>query len=427
MKEPLARQAYTLLAYALIPPALLRLAWLGLRNPGYRQRWRERFGWVRSSPPALQPIWLHAVSVGEVQAAAPLVEALERDQPGVPILVTTTTPTGAATVARLFGDRVAHCYVPYDLPAAVRRFIARRRPRALLLMETELWPNLVACSVQRGIPVALINARLSSRSLAGYRRIPALVRPLLSRLSAIAAQSEADARRLRTLGAPPEAMVVTGSLKFDIRHSAGTRELGDALRHRLGPNRPRWIAASTHPGEETLVLKVQQTLGQRYPEVQLILAPRHPDRSDEVAELCHRQGLSVVRQSEACKGCQAAVYLVDCLGELPACYAASDVAFVGGSLVGIGGHNVLEPADLAVPILFGPQVFNFQSICDALVEAGGARRVRNEAELAVAIDHLLADAQERDRMGSRARALVDANRGSVARVLELIRPLILTD
>ncbi len=424
MKQRLARQGYTLLVHALIPFALLRLAWLGLKLPGYRERWRERFGYIAWPATNERPLWLHAVSVGEVQATAPLIRHLLEQCPEMPLLVTTTTPTGAATVARLFGDRVSHRYVPYDLPGAIDRFIDRCRPRALILVETELWPNLIAGCARRGVPTALVNARLSPRSQAGYQRIPALVRPMLESLEVIAAQTGADAARLRQLGARESGVQVTGSLKFDIRHSAGTREQGEALRHRLGLDRSRWIAASTHAGEEEVVLEIQQRLMRHLPGVQLLLAPRHPERSGEVVNLAQRMGLKLVRHSSGEPAGEADVFLIDLLGQLPACYAASDVAFVGGSLVPVGGHNVLEPADLGLPVLFGPQVFNFEHICRELLRVGGAHQVRDAQGLESEVDRLLRDASARDRMGRQARELVEANRGSVDRVLALIEPLI---
>jgi len=420
------RFLYSLCLYLLTPLALLRLAWLGRRNPGYRQGWRERFGFIAADPArGAAPLWLHAVSVGEVQAAAPLVRKLREQFPGLAIWITTTTPTGAATVARLFGGQVAHSYVPYDLPGALARFLGRLRPRLVVVMETELWPNMLAACAQRGIPVLLANVRLSARSAAGYRRIAGLTREMLGQVAGLAVQTRADAARLCELGAPAAAMQVTGSMKFDIGLPPGIHEQGEALRRVLGANRPVWIAASTHAGEEEEVLDAHARLRRQLPLALLVLVPRHPERFDQVASLCRERGFNTVRRSSDTPCDEtSAVYLVDTMGELPICYAAAEIAFVGGSLVPTGGHNMLEAAALGVPVICGPQVINFTEIFHLLSEAGAACGIRDAGELAEQLQQFFADAEKRERAGAAGRRLVEENRGAVDRVMAMLRPLL---
>jgi len=419
------RFLYSLCLYLLTPLVLARLAWLGRRNPGYWQCWPERFGFIVSNTSASAPLWLHAVSVGEVQAAAPLVRQLRELHPDLPIWITTTTPTGADAVARLFGEQLGHSYMPYDLPGAVTRFLRRLRPRLVVIMETELWPNLFASCAQQQIPLVLANVRLSARSAAGYRRIAVLTSEMLGHVSAIAAQSAEDARRLAELGVPPERMQVTGSMKFDITLPPGIHEQGEALRRVLGVNRPVWIAASTHAGEEQQVLDAHARLRERLPQALLILVPRHPERFDEVASLCQHQGYSLVRRrdNELCTK-ETSVYLVDTMGELPICYAAAEVAFVGGSLVPTGGHNMLEASAVGVPVISGPHVFNFGVIFRLLSEVGAACSVQDAEELARCLEQYLGDAEARARAGEAGLKLVAANRGAVNRVLAMLKPLL---
>ena len=415
---------YSLALYAATPLVLARLLVRSLRLPAYRRRWRERFGIVPGRPPA-GAVWFHAVSVGEAQATLPLVRALRARWPGLPVAVTTTTPTGSERVRELYGDEVYHCYLPYDLPSAVARFLSRLAPRAAGVMETELWPNLFRACARRAVPVVVANARLSARSAAGYRRVRPFIARVLADTRLIAAQSEADAARFRDLGADPARVAVTGSVKFDIRLPPSLREQAEALRRQLGAERPVWIAASTHEGEEEQVLDALAQVRHGEPDVLLVLAPRHPERCDRVAALCRRRGLALVRRSEGRPvATSTAVYLLDTLGELTLFYGAADVAFVGGSLVPRGGHNVLEAAAQGIPVVIGPHTFNFALISRQLVEAGAARRVRDAGQCAAAVADLLRDPNLRHDMGERGRALVDANRGAVERLLARIEPLL---
>ncbi len=415
---------YSLALYAATPLVLARLLVRSLRLPAYRRRWQERFGIVPGRPPA-GAVWFHAVSVGEAQATLPLVRALRARWPGLPVVVTTTTPTGSERVRELYGDEVYHCYLPYDLPSAVARFLSRLAPRAAVVMETELWPNLFRACARRAVPVVVANARLSARSAAGNRRVRPFIARVLADTRLIAAQSEADAARFRDLGADPARVAVTGSVKFDIRLPPSLREQAEALRRQLGAERPVWIAASTHEGEEEQVLDALAQVRHGEPDVLLVLAPRHPERCDRVAALCRRRGLALVRRSEGRPvATSTAVYLLDTLGELTLFYGAADVAFVGGSLVPRGGHNVLEAAAQGIPVVIGPHTFNFALISRQLVEAGAARRVRDAGQCAAAVADLLRDPNLRHDMGERGRALVDANRGAVERLLARIEPLL---
>jgi 3-deoxy-D-manno-octulosonic-acid transferase len=416
----MTRALYSALLYPLLPLLLLRLLWRSRRAPAYRQRWRERLGFYADSV-APADLWIHAVSVGEVQAAQPLIRHLLQREHQPRVLVTTTTPTGARRLRELFGERVVHLYSPVDLTPVVRRFLRRVRPRLALIMETEIWPNLLAECTGQGIPVFLINARLSSRSAAGYRRVQPLTRQSLRRLARIAAQTPADAQRFIALGATESQVTVTGSLKFDQHLPASLMDQAEVLRRIWGCNRPVWIAASTHEGEEEPLLRVQAQLRARLPEVLLVLVPRHPDRFERVAGLARKRGLQLARRSlnQPCDA-RTEVYLGDTMGELVSFIAAADVAFIGGSLAPVGGHNLLEAAAVGVPVLVGPHVFNFLDITRLLIDRQAAVQVRSTDALRECLALWLTDAAERARIGENGRKTVQANRGALERLLGLL-------
>jgi len=415
------RLIYSLFLYLLIPVVLTRLVWRGVRNRGYWQRWGERFGLVGRLDGQL--IWLHAVSVGEVRASAPLVKALMRDYPRHRVLITTMTPTGSATVRTLFGDSVAHCYVPYDLPTAVGRFLNRTRPAIGLIMETEIWPNLFHQCGTRGIPLLLANVRMSEKSARGYRRFAALTRATLAQVTLLGAQSQADADRMRALGAPH--VEVTGSIKFELDVPADLRERAQVLRAGFG-GRPVWVAASTRAGEEELVLEAFARLRTRFADLLLVLVPRHPERFETVARLCQQRGFRIERRSEQRKtvALDTAILVGDTMGELLLFHAAADVAYIGGSLVPLGGQNLLEAAAVGTPVVFGPHMFNFSEISRMSLERGAGRQVQDSAGLAAAIGDYLADPQARRAAGDAGRALVEENRGALARTLALVQRLL---
>ena len=416
------RAAYTLLFYLATPLLFLRLLGLGLRSPGYWQGWAERLGFVRYALSSRPRLWIHAVSVGEVKAAVPLVHALQYRYPNLEIVLTTTTPTGAECVRGQFSDQVLHCYLPYDLPGAVRRFLRRVGPCAAIIMEAELWPNLLHGCKRLAIPVILVNARLSPRSMRGYACLPGITRGMLSNIAVIAAQTRADADRFIALGAEPARVQVTGNLKFDARLPKGIDAQAHSLRRSLGGERPILIAASTHEGEEAILLAAFEQLLQRQPTALLLIAPRHPERFDRVFELCERRGMRVIRRSERRdRAPETQIFLIDSMGELPLFYAVSDVAFVGGSLVGAGGHNPLEPASLGVPVLTGPHVFNFQAIFDLLRKAQAAVMVSTAEQIAAEAAGFIIDKDRRRAAGARGLQIVGDHRGAVDQIMRLLR------
>ncbi|MHA6962649.1 lipid IV(A) 3-deoxy-D-manno-octulosonic acid transferase [Zobellella denitrificans] len=413
------RLVYNLLIHLFSPVLLAMLYWPKRGKPGFGRRWPEHLGWVRPTSTA-RPLWLHAVSVGEVVAATPLIKALKAAHPEIPIVVTTTTRTGADQVARL-GELVEHRYAPLDFPWAVAGFMRRIQPRALLIMETELWPNLLHACGQRRLPVLVLNARLSARSADRYRRFHGLFKLVSANITHLACQYRDDAERFAGLGVPRERLSVTGSVKFDIGYDEKVHRQGRTLHEHLGASRPVWIAASTHEGEDEQLLAAHRQLLQRHPDALLILVPRHPQRFDQVAELVAQQGFILCRRTDDNPGPQTQVYLGDTMGELPVMLAAADIAFVGGSLIERGGHNLLEPAALGKPVLIGPSTFNFSDITRQLATAGGARVVADTDELVTALESLFADTEQARAMGRRALAVVRANRGALARTQTLIQ------
>lgn len=414
------RWLYSALWYPLTPLLLLRLWWRGRHDPDERPRWRERLGLI---PPRPGGLWLHAVSMGEVRAALPLVQALLARYPHEPLLITTVTATGARQVRESLGERVQHAYLPYDQPRAVRRFLDRARPRLGIIMETEIWPTLYRACQRRGIPLLLANARLSERSARGYGWIGGLIRETLDGVH-ITARGEDDAARFRALGATQ--VQVVGNLKFDMQLPDDLAASGQQLRQRLGAERLVWIAGSTHEGEEQRLLAVHGQLRARFPDLLLILVPRHPERFQRAADLCQRQGLVTARRSvDEPVGGDTAVYLGDTLGELLLLYAAADVAFVGGSLVpGWGCHNLLEPAALAKPVVFGPVVYNFVEVSAQLLAVDAARQVLTDQQLLTTLSELLAHPAQCVAMGAEGRAVVVANRGALGKTLAYLADLL---
>ena len=418
------RRLYTLLIYCAVPFAFGAVLWRGFRDRAYWRALSERFGYGRTCDASC--IWLHAVSLGEMTAAAPLVRALRARYPQSPLLLTTATPTGRARARDLFGDAVDVRFLPYDMPAAVRRFLDRTRPRLAIIMETELWPNLFGECTLRGVPLMLASARLSPKSVARYRRFGNLFRGIFSASSLIAAQTREDAARFVAIGAQSAKTHVIGNIKFDLQSSPEELFEGASLRCALGDSRPIWIAGSTHAGEEEQVLAAHQELRAGQVNALLLLVPRHPERFPAVTTLLNRQGWRFTRWSSGIMPDRSAqVVLVDTVGDLASLYAAADVAFVGGSLVGgVGGHNLLEPASFGVPVLTGPGYFNARDIARLLLLQGAALQVDSASELAAAVTQLLADPALRQRMGAIGRHVVESNRGSVSRLLELIESLL---
>lgn len=413
------RFIYSLVLLLLSPFVLLRLWRRGSKAQAYRLRWSERFAHIDAIKG--QPIWVHAVSVGETLAAVPLIKHLLSTHSDTPLLVTTTTPTGSEQVKRLFGDQVLHVYMPYDMNGVIKRFLKRVQPRLLVVMETELWPNLFHHCRQQQIAVIVANARMSARSARGYSRFAALTASTLNDVAVIAAQSDTDAERFIALGAQRDLVKVTGSVKFDIGLPDGLLDQGGALRSELFGQRPVWLAASTHAGEDELVLQAFAEVRQHQPDLLLLLVPRHPERFDAVVELCQKQGYEVVRRSEAGSCTEAtAVFVGDSMGELLLFLTAADLCYMGGSLVPVGGHNLLEPAAVGVPVVFGPHMFNFAEISQMFLGRGAASQVDDSAELAKVVAELFANSSLRNEMSLKGKQLLAENRGAQAKLEALI-------
>ena len=410
------RLIYTLVIIALLPWAIVHLLWRARRQPEYLHHWGERFGLFVATQ-SLPTIWIHAVSVGETRAAQPLVTALRVKYPNDRILFTHMTPTGRATSVDLYGDAVERIYLPYDTPWAMRHFLRHFQPRIGIIMETELWPNLVAQCRSAGVPLLLANARLSDRSAARYTQFAALTRLTLGALTYVGAQSAGDAERLRTLGATT--LTVTGNLKFDIDPPADQLTLADAFRTRFG-HRPVWLAASTREGEETLILDAWRKVDGGSTAL-LVIVPRHPQRFDTVVRLAVERGFSVQRRSdEKPVATETTVLIGDSMGEMFAWYAAADVAFIGGSLLEYGSQNLIEACAVGVPVLIGPSTYNFSEAAREAKRAGAALGVRDADELIEQVQKLLVDASQRQNMGATGRAFAQQHRGATQRTLALI-------
>ncbi|MDR0770102.1 MAG: lipid IV(A) 3-deoxy-D-manno-octulosonic acid transferase [Burkholderiales bacterium] len=411
------RICYSLLGALLLPLLFIRLWWRGRKNPGYRKNIGERFGRY-SIPPLRDTIWIHAVSVGETRAAAPLLALLEQRYPGTPIVLTHMTATGRATGEALFGKRVSQLWLPYDYRFAVRAFLNHAQPKLALLMETELWPNAVTECAHRDIRCFLVNARMSERSAARYARFASFTRPIFAALTGVAAQTEDDAQRLRALGARD--VTVTGNLKFDIGVPENARALGATLRRRFGEQRPVWIAASTRDGEEALLLDALCRQPEALPPGTLtVIVPRHPERFESVAEQLRACGLSFVRRSDECDvPPEVSFVLGDSMGEMFAYYLAADLAFVGGSLLPLGGQNLLEPLATGTPVLLGSHTFNFKDISDAACSLGAAKRVDDADALIVQVGALLWDDEARQTMRDSGLRFLEKHRGAAERLAQ---------
>ena len=419
--ERMLRGLYVVALYLLAPVTVYHLIWRGFRQSDYFQRWNERYA-VYGDEPHAATIWVHAVSVGEVNAAAPLVNALRTRRPDLRILVTSITPTGSARVRALWGDKVEHVYLPYDLPGAVSRFLRHYRPRLALVLETELWPNLLFGCRDHGVPAYIVNARLSERSLRGYRVLRPLLRRALRTLRAVLAQSEGDAARFVSLGAAAETTLVSGNLKYDVAVGAGWPAFATAFAGRIGA-RPAWIAASTHAEEEAAVIAIHRRLRGRWPELLLLWAPRHPERFKAVAQQAVDAGWRVAtRKLTQWPDREDAVFVIDTLGELMPFYGCAQVAFVGGSLQDIGGHNLLEPAAVGTAVVSGPHLRNFADIAGHMRAAGALQVGADVQEIGDRIERLLGDADARAAMVAAAHALVDHGRGALRRTLDRIAP-----
>ena len=415
---------YSALAYLLLP--FYALYWLvrGISNRSYLDRYSQRFGFGFPRLPE-GSLWVHAVSVGEVQASVPLVRELQRQFPDRQVLVTTVTPTGSAHVRKVFGDEVAHSYIPFETPIAVSNFFDAAQPALAMIMETEIWPNLYHACGERGVPLVLVSARISPRSVERYRLLLPLFREALSHGILIAAQGHSDAERFLSLGANPSRTWITGNIKFDFELPEDLVDNGRKFREQYFGERPVWIAASTHEGEEAQVLDAHRRILETIPNAILMIVPRHPERFSAVSSLIEKEGFGYVSRtkSDHCPD-EASVVLGDTMGELTMFYAASDVAFVGGTLVPVGGHNLLEPGSLGLPVVTGPHLYNTQDIADWFAANGASIVVRDENGLADALLPLLADSSKAAAMGAKGREVVHTNKGALQRLMVLLTPLV---
>jgi len=423
-----ARYAYTALLYIAVPLVMLRLLWRAWKAPAYASRWLERFGFFPSPSfvnTADKPLTfcLHTVSVGETIAAAPLLRALMEIHPKGNFVVTCTTPTGSAQVLKLFADRVTHVYLPYDLPDAIARFLNKIQPDIFMVMETELWPNMLAACAQRRIPSVLLNGRMSEKSAKGYQKFSALTQPMVSSLSKVIAQSEADAQRFLSLGVEPERCVVTGNVKFDMPINDTLKARADGFRSQwcAGSKRKVWLVASTHSGEDEIILEAFKAVLESHSDVLLVLVPRHPERFNNVAKLCADLGFSVQRRSnDEVISSQTQVLLGDTMGEVQAFFGACDLAFVGGSLVPNGGHNMIEAAAWGKPIVTGPSDFNFTAASEMLIAAGALEQVDNASVLGRSILSILDNPVHARQMSDAALKVAVSNRGALQKQLSII-------
>lgn len=428
-----ARYAYTALLYFAVPLVMLRLLWRAWKAPAYASRWLERFGFFPSpdfTTATDKPLTLclHTVSVGETIAAAPLLRALMKTHPHANFVVTCTTPTGSVQVLKLFGGRVTHVYLPYDLPDAISRFLNKIQPDIFMVMETELWPNILAACAQRRIPSILLNGRMSEKSAKGYEKFSALTQPMVGSLSKVIAQSEADAQRFISLGVEPEHCVVTGNVKFDMPINEALKVRSDGFRSQWCPdsNRKVWLVASTHSGEDEIILEAFKAVLKSQSDILLVLVPRHPERFKGVAKLCADLGFSVQRRSnDEVVSPQTQILLGDTMGEVQAFFGACDFAFVGGSLVPNGGHNMIEAAAWGKPIITGPSDFNFTAASEMLIAAGALEQVDGASALGLSILNILENPVHAQQMSDAALKVAVSNRGALQKqlsVIELILP-----
>ena len=402
----------------------MRLLWRGIKAPAYRRRWRERFALYNKKFPQ-GVIWFHAVSVGEAEALFPLVRQIQKQHPDVRLLITTTTPTGSARVKAVMQDTVEHVYLPYDVPDAVNRFMHCFKPKLAVIMETEIWPNLFLYCGKNDIPLYIINARLSEKSSRGYQKIPSLVHPALAAIKLIATQTQDDANRFIAIGADSEKVLTLGNIKFDVEIPQSIIEQGLQLKTDLFTGRFVWLIASTHKDEEAIFLEIYKEIKPKIPELLLVIVPRHPERFPDVKKLCEQFQLAVVmRTMDSRVYLETDVYLVDTMGELKMLYAASDVAFVGGSMVSRGGHNILEAAAVGVPVMFGPYMHNFKEIARGVLSQDAAIQCQNKNDVINVILALYEQPAYRAALSEKGMEFVRQNQGAIGRICAILDQVI---
>lgn len=416
---------YTSLFFLLLPLVLLRLFWRGFKAPAYRQRWQERLG-IYAQPCAQGVFWFHAVSVGEAEAVFPLIKRMQAHYSGVDFLVTTTTPTGSTRVQAVLAGTVTHVYLPYDLPCVIDRFLNTFQPKLAVIMEKEIWPNLFAQCGARNIPLCIINARLSARSARSYKKIPALVIPALHHVWAIVTQTEEDCRHFIEIGAPTDKISVAGNLKFDVAIEDETIATGALLKRQLFPDRFVWIIASTHKGEDEIFLESYRRLKSEIPELLLLVVPRHPERFQEVKRLSETLLLQTVMRSTGESISQLTdVYIADSIGELKVLYAAADISFVAGSMVPVGGHNILEPLAIELPVMFGPYMTNFKEIAEQVLAVEAAIQCHDADDIAATVLRLYQEPGLRNKLSANGQGFIANNQGAAQRIAGILDELVL--
>ncbi len=421
------RQLYSSIFLILLPFILFRLYWRGKKSPEYRNRWWERLAIYKQSYPK-GVLWLHAVSVGETEAAIPLIHQLQKKLPEQQILITTTTPTGSSRVQSHFKQKVSHVYLPYDIPWIVKRFILCFKPRMAVFLEKEIWPNLFEQCHNNNIPIVIINARLSQKSAKGYLKIRSFIQPALDQVSWIACQTTADQQRFEQIGAPSKLTETQGNIKFDLTIDETLKSEARILKKQLFQNRFVWIIASTHAKEEAIFLNLYQELKPDLPDLLLVLVPRHPERFEEVALLGSNMNLNIKKRSlnDVCEQ-DTDVFLLDTLGELKFFYGCADTSFIGGSMVPIGGHNVLEAAAMHTPILFGPFMRNFQDIAENIQHMKGAIQCTNAFEIKKHLTNLYHNPALRQELADNAQQFLKKNQGATAKIAERISRMLSSD
>lgn len=419
------RFLYTLLFYLLLPFALLRLFLRGFKAADYRKRWTERLGFYTKKYPS-QVIWIHAVSLGEVEAVFPLLKQLQKLSTENHLLVTTTTPTGSSRVQGVLGDTVSHVYLPYDLPWVTKRFLAVFKPKIAIIMEKEIWPNLFFQCTQQKIPLLMINARLSAKSAKSYKKISGLIKPILANISWIATQTEEDRQHFIEIGAREQLTKAMGNIKFDLELEERLFQQAYELKKQLFSGRFIWLISSTHEGEEQLFCEIYPILKKQIPELLIIIVPRHPERFEQVATLVKKNQLNHCLRStgQACHQ-STDIYLVDTMGELKLFYGTADICFVAGSLIpAVGGHNILEPAAMNIPIMFGVHMTNFKEIAQHILDCGAAIQISNKEEIIKTVLYLYSNPERRNKMSAKAKQFIKNNQGASQRIFCLIKKII---
>jgi len=411
---------YTIIFTLLTPFILLRLYCKGIKSPTYRQRWQERLA-IYSSQHPQNSLWFHAVSVGEAEALFPLIKRLQADDPKKSILITTTTPTGSSRVKMVLGDTVSHVYLPYDIPYVLHNFFHHFKPKIAVIMEKEIWPNLFSECCKRKIPLFIINARLSENSAHNYKKIPRLVIPALKNVTHILTQTEEDRQHFISIGVAQNKLSISGNLKFDVIVSKELLAQGKLLKNTLFRNRFVWIVASTHKGEEAIIISCYQALKKEIPELLLLLVPRHPERFIEVKALANEEKMNVIMRS-ANKHCRTEtdIYIADTLGELKMLYAAADICFVGGSLVPVGGHNILEPLAVGTPTLFGPYMLNFKEISAHVISQQACIQCQTEQDIVLSIKNLYQNSAYNQLLIQNGHAFLNKNIGATQNTIQTL-------